>query len=258
VYVRLSQNGKVSPYMGLSARPGSGGNLIEVPWQTTPVTDVDLTQKVPGPVEGDEVVMSFEGPEYYGEIEWSTDSPSWDIVTFIAGQGPINYTAELTLTAKPGFTFIGANNFTHAVATRGIIQTDEGRPYTKNVTLLFKSTARVTDTSNIDRVVRPDQYLSRVSTLSSDQYSVSGDVLWYDTSHPHIALEDGAAWNPNQTYYYEFTLVVKDGYTFNGLTKNDFTIFVGSISSFNIGYGGTSVQMRCTLPPISQWGPGAY
>jgi hypothetical protein len=106
VYVRLSQNGKVSPYMGLSARPGSGGNLIEVPWQTTPVTDTNLTYKISPPRIGASVPTAMVGStQYNGTVTWSPDDS-----VFWAGS---TYTARVILTANSGYTFNGVGPFSH-------------------------------------------------------------------------------------------------------------------------------------------------
>ena len=94
-----------------------------------PVTDLDLTAKVPAPVRGGTPVTYFAAPQYTGTVAWSP-SPSGVF------DGGTPYTAAVTLTAASGYTFDGleSNAFIHsdaasvsldgAVVTIGFKKTD--------------------------------------------------------------------------------------------------------------------------------------
>jgi hypothetical protein len=72
-----------------------------------PVADLDLTFKVPAPVRDAAPVTYFAAPQYSGTVVWVPADG-----TFAADTA---YTATVTLTAVPGWTFEGvaANSFTH-------------------------------------------------------------------------------------------------------------------------------------------------
>jgi hypothetical protein len=83
-----------------------------------PVTDLDLTGKIPVPAAEDVPVWYFfppESPQYTGYVVWSTS----DLTASGLFQEDMIYTATVTLTAASGFTFndVGENAFIHARAT---------------------------------------------------------------------------------------------------------------------------------------------
>jgi hypothetical protein len=84
------------------------------------VTDLDLTLKVSAPATGDAPATYFAAPHYTGTVAWAP-SPPGDFAE------NTKYTATVTLTAAPGYTFAGmpekpeetevAGAFTHSKGT---------------------------------------------------------------------------------------------------------------------------------------------
>ncbi|MDR2629834.1 MAG: carbohydrate-binding domain-containing protein [Spirochaetaceae bacterium] len=98
---------------------------------STIVYDTILTRLLPKPVNGVTPVTAITGSQYSGTVAWTpADS------TFHLG---VNYTAVLTLTAAPGYTFtgIGPNVFSHGDAPGTVTNP----PGSGTVTIAF-STAR--------------------------------------------------------------------------------------------------------------------
>ncbi|MFP3090416.1 autotransporter adhesin family protein [Treponema sp. TIM-1] len=97
------------------------------------VYDTTLTDRVPRPVSRATPVMSFSTTQYRGTVVWrNTGSNAVLIGQF---QTNISYTAVISLTALPGYTFtgIGQNVFTHAHAS-GIVT---NAPNSSTVTINF-------------------------------------------------------------------------------------------------------------------------
>jgi hypothetical protein len=110
----------------ISNPAGSGIVTIEFPRTTAPqlktVTDLDLTGKIAAPVAGQPIPQetSVSGDQYTGTILWLTGQTSF--------AGGNSYIAEVTLTAKEGWTFdgVGANSFHHDKAQSVKNRVNEG------------------------------------------------------------------------------------------------------------------------------------
>jgi hypothetical protein len=99
------------------------------------VTASDLTSFFPAPVTEAAPVHSLTGTEYSGTVVWKTGDTGFTGTAFGASTA---YTAVVTLTANPGYTFtgVGADFFTHTNATSHTNDAGSGV-----VTLGFPATA---------------------------------------------------------------------------------------------------------------------
>jgi hypothetical protein len=101
------------------------------------VTVSDLSSFVPAPVKGAVPVTSFDDAvgQFSGQVAWKAGADSFSGATFAAST---SYTAVVTLTAKPGFTFTGVseNFFTHSNKTN----TDTNSADSGEVTFIFPAT----------------------------------------------------------------------------------------------------------------------
>jgi hypothetical protein len=103
------------------------GLIISFPaTENTLVTDLDLTGKVPQPVTGGIPVTSFPAAQYTGTVAWSATLGGSPLIgLFQAGTA---YTAQVTLTAAPGYTFAGnaASSLSSAPAANSAFKHDKG------------------------------------------------------------------------------------------------------------------------------------
>ena len=99
------------------------------------VDDLDLTLKVPAPVRGADPVTYFAAPQYTGKVAWSVTNGAAHSGAF---KGETVYTATVTLTAAPGWSFEGlaSNAFTHSDANTGTVSFADGEV----VTIVFPAT----------------------------------------------------------------------------------------------------------------------
>jgi hypothetical protein len=90
----------------------------------TPITDVDLTDYIPAPVEGMRPATAFD--EKFSAAQYTAGSVSWTPVhgTFVAD---MTYTARVTLTAQQGYTFTGMKSrFFHAEGDISVLSISSG------------------------------------------------------------------------------------------------------------------------------------
>jgi hypothetical protein len=94
-----------------SADNGNGTITVTVPFPATTavaavtVSDLDLTYRVPAPVNGGTPVAYVSAPQYTGSVAWKrTDNNAGLSGLFGANTA---YTATVTLTAVSGYTFAG-------------------------------------------------------------------------------------------------------------------------------------------------------
>lgn len=99
------------------------------------VTNLDLTGKLTGPVMGVSPMTSFDSDQYTATVTWS-DSPT----QFLSGTA---YTANLSLVAKAGYTFLGVgqDTFTYSGAS---VTNNEGTADRLEVRVEFPATAERT------------------------------------------------------------------------------------------------------------------
>jgi hypothetical protein len=102
------------------------------------VTLLDLSGKVGVPVTGQAVGdKTVTTDQYTGSIAWLAGNSDFNGANFAS---ETVYTAKVTLTASPGWTFAGAGNFTHTSVTP---TTEDGMGGTVIVTIVFAGTEAV-------------------------------------------------------------------------------------------------------------------
>jgi hypothetical protein len=105
-----------------TVEPGEAAEEVNIIFPRTgsfpaAVTDLDLTDKVPAPAKGATAGTRFAASQYTGDVAWDPAD-----TRFQTGR---SYTATVTLTAAPGWTFAGAGSFSHRRAGK-ITKTAEG------------------------------------------------------------------------------------------------------------------------------------
>jgi hypothetical protein len=228
VYVRISQNGKVSPYMGLSARPfGPGGSLIEVPWGFTPtVITEDLTAAITVPEAG-QTPAGFNNSavsQYTGTIEWSNALYDDGVVSQF-GYDQI-YKARVHLTRVNGsYTFTGVESlhdyidgtYLPVVRPWGYL-TPSSIEITLDIVFPPTSTGLATiDYTHLDPYIIPP-VVNGPKTLTIDNNQYSGTVAWSSVTNPGWA--PSASFVVGHTYRADVSLTAK---TVNSITGWTFT-----------------------------------
>jgi hypothetical protein len=148
-YIKLEKGGQTAP----ATLPGEivyiyAGQTSALPKQTfteghfsvtvKAVTLLDLSGKVTVPVTGQAVGSnSISTEQYSGTIEWLTGGNAFNGATFA---GETVYTAKVTLTTLPGWTFTGAGNFTYS---GGSATAGDGENGARTVTIVFAATDAV-------------------------------------------------------------------------------------------------------------------
>jgi hypothetical protein len=200
----------------------SGTVTIVFPATTTvkavPVTDLDLTGKIPAPVRGSTPVIYVSGSQYTGIVNWtsgaSLDTPLTDIF-----DGGTAYTATVTLIAASGYTFtgVGENAFRHNGKDGAVTPNPANPADSGTVTMVFPSTAAVTalKVSDLDlssKLPRPVPGATPKLYLSTPQYS--GVVNWFPAH---------GIFRADIAYTATITLTAASGYTFTGVGANAFS-----------------------------------
>jgi hypothetical protein len=218
------------------------------------VTDLALTYNVTTPVNGGTPVTSFAGPQYTGIVAWGGDPSGFS--------GGATYTATVTLTAKPGWTFDGvdAGAFTHAGAATISNPAGSGGSLVVNIT--FPPTGAVAAVTITDLVLtynvsQPVTAGSPVTSFTGPQYA--GRVDWYDAGGAsHTGLFHG-----NTVYKAVVTMAPGTGYdpgtnttflyTFTGVTLNSF----GHAKATLVRNAANSNVVEITFPKtaVSVYGP---
>jgi formylglycine-generating enzyme required for sulfatase activity len=156
------------------------------------------------PVTGATPVMSVDSNQFTGTVSWN---PA------VNGNFAVDtqYTATLTLTAKPGYTFagLGTNAFTVSGAT---IATNAAN--TGVVTAVFPATKILTVTKTEIVGIFPVTGEVPVRYIDDSQYS--GTVSW----NPPVV----GGYAPDTTYVATINLTPKNGYSFEGIPANTFRV----------------------------------
>jgi len=196
----------------------ANSGVVTVVFSTTAGTTkdpavIDLSA-VPGvivPVNGGTPVATItENDQYSGTVTWSPT------VTGIFAPNT-QYTATITLTAKPGFTLQGvaADSFTVVGASAnnsvnsGVVTAVFPETYTE-ITINIKDIAGVT--------VPVTGGTAGFSIIDTDQYT--GTVTWSPATLPTFPPAFASA----TLYTATITLIEKAGYTLQGVTANLFTV----------------------------------
>lgn len=171
------------------------------------VTDAAVIGVTP-PVSGEYPVEEIDNDQYSGTITWSPDLADGRFAP------NTTYTATITLTAKPGYTFTGvdANFFTVSGASSVSNSADTG-----GVTAKFPATGTATVWERtISGVTQPAAGEAPVSTVKEDT-NFTGTVSW----SPAVS---GGAFAANTVYTATITLKAKSGFTFTGVEENSFYV----------------------------------
>jgi len=181
---------------------------------------------VAAPATGENPVTSIpENDQYTGTVEWKTASGASLTGAFASAT---QYTATITLTPKTGYTSQGVtvDLFTVAGALSVKNSADSGV-----ITAVFPKTYTTIGMANITGVTAPINGVTPVTYINeTPQYT--GTVSW-KTADGNVHTSAFADYN---TYTAVITLTPKDGYTFQGVAVNFFTVAgASSINSANSG-----------------------
>jgi hypothetical protein len=212
------------------------------------VAGADLTDLIPLPATGSAIpTVIAEQLQFTGTVAWKDSYDGGD--TFLAGAGPLFnpnaiYRADLTLTAKPGYTFKGIreNSFTHQY---GAAANPAGTGSSLTVKIRFPKTPKVDDvlvsaTDLTSVVFMP--YRDGSPQTALDQAEYSGTVAWETESGE--ALEGNFA--PGTVYRALITLTPKEGYTLSGLSGESFAHTGARSISFNVTAGTVVILFGAT------------
>jgi hypothetical protein len=215
----------------------TGSIVTETPLPAVPVTDLDLTAKIPAPVTGGIPVSSTVGTQYAVSVAWTPFA-----TVFQNGQA---YAATVTLLARQGYTFAGVaqNVFTHSGATT--LTHPAGTDGTLVIAMAFLQTTAslmVTDLDLTAFIAKPVKGEMPKVNISSAQYA--GTVTW---SAPNGSYNGSAPFAKETAYTATVTLIAAPGWSFNGLTANSFVhADAQGISAADIAEG--SVTVVITFP----------
>jgi len=208
-------------------------------WTAKTAVAIDFTA-IPGvtpPVAGQApvttpIAATQTTDQYTGTISW-TGSPS----VFGANTA---YTATITLTAEPGYTFNGVAQdiFTVAGAPGANVTNPTGSGNTCVVTAVFPNTDRTITIAAIPGVAKPLTGASPVVAITpTDQYT--GTIEWDDDDDPFEA---------GKTYEATITLTAKPGYTLYGVPANFFTVANATSYANSINSGIVTAEFPETGP----------
>jgi len=161
------------------------------------------------PVTGGTPVTVIEHAQYTGTVTWEPDHSVFEPKT--------EYTATITLTAKPGFTLQGVEENFFKVEDAISVSYVAGSGI---VIVVFPSTAgteidpAVIDIAAIEGIILPVTGETPVTHITENtQYT--GTVSW-NPNHP--------VFQHNIEYIATITLTAKEGFTLQGVAENFFTV----------------------------------
>ncbi|MDR1250956.1 MAG: hypothetical protein LBK62_02200, partial [Treponema sp.] len=204
-------------HSGGTAANAANTGLVTISFPATtsvaaiPVSDLDLTYKVPAPVKDGTPAVYISDPQYTGTVTWAV-YPGGQALSGVFGAGTA-YTATVTLAAASGYTFtgVGANAFTHAHRSSITNAANTGV-----ITIVFPATTSVAATvvGDLDltgKVPAPVSGGTPVSYFSAPEYM--GTVAWAVTSGSSLYGLFAAS-----TYYTAtVTLTAASGFTLTGI-----------------------------------------
>ncbi|AEF85406.1 conserved hypothetical protein [Treponema primitia ZAS-2] len=216
----------------------------------TMVSAVDLTNLINAPIKNKVPVTTITTEaQYTGTITWQTEgSPALsNDAKFLPNTV---YTANVTLSAKPGYTFSGFA--AGAIIYSGIGIITPNLVNSGNVTISFQATTAVgvdipvndlNLTSLIKAPVAGVTPSTTVNTPDDPQYTVSS-VQWQ--------LADGTAFSDpfavSTVYKAVLTLDAEDDFTFTGVTAFTYT---GSTKVTSTENSGATIAVTITFPAIA-------
>ncbi|MDR0877997.1 MAG: hypothetical protein LBN21_08090, partial [Treponema sp.] len=189
-----------------------------------------ITAPVTGAVPS---AAEIDRTQYTGTIVWQKDGEISGVETFEAAAV---YKAVITLNAKTGFTFTGvdSNSFTFSGAA---VTNAAGTGTGALVTVTFPATAAMVNALGLaDILVLPLKDAVPVVTIDSAQYT--GAILWSPAADVFAA---------STAYTAVITLTAKPGFTFTGLTEDNFT-YPGAASVTITANTGSAATVAIIFP----------
>jgi hypothetical protein len=177
------------------------------------VSATNLTSLFLAPATGGTPATSFAATQYTGAIAWKIGAADFGGTEFAASTA---YTAVVTLTAKPNYTFAGiaANAFTHGDKTGA--NEEDGNV----VTIVFDATAAlpvVSETNLTALFTAPATDGIPDASFTATQYN--GSIAWKVEAAPF----EGSTFAASTAYTAVVTLTANSNYTFAGIAANAFT-----------------------------------
>jgi hypothetical protein len=232
----------------VSNNEGSGGTLavtikflatITSP-QTQTVTDLDLTNKVPSPVTGGgggTPVTYFSTRQNTGNIAWTKTGGGAHSGLFQAGTP---YTATVTLSAAPGWTFNGVT-FTHTGGGTDVYVTQGSEAAVRAVNIVFA--VPVTDLDLTPYLAFPVPSAVPASFLTGNPAQYTGTVTWNPT-HSAFTVETEYIATVN------LTANVVAGWTFKGFPVSTASFTRAKATSVTHAAGATGgMTVTVVFPP---------
>jgi hypothetical protein len=216
----------------------------------TVISEVNLTPYIPNPTSGGMPVVSLSGTQYTGTVIWMDRGTQTVLVgPFQAGAA---YTAEVTLTPAPGYTFTGAGTFIHTGADTVTKEAGSGTIRIDFLAAASPGGPRVVyDTNLTHRVPKPAYGLTPVTSFPGDQYT--GSVVWKNTA-THAVLT--GSFQHSTAYTAVVTLRARSGFTFTGIGENVFAHdYAGSVSN---PAGGSTITINFPPDPVQSHRPSKF
>jgi len=228
--------------------------VIQIRFPPTPgLNDVGINSTNLGlmirlPNKGETPAASYSFPQFTADAEWypeggaklDLDDPDVEFLPLTT------YRAELSLTARPGFTLIGAtrDTFIHPGAKEITYN-----PMTFKLTLLFNPTAApgaddpVSRYNLSDLLTTPVHYQMPMENFTGTQYS--GEVNWFYNDDPGVFLDEAFTFHRPVTAV--VTLDTENGFTLTGVPANAFhhadavsTIYVPGSGIVTVSFPGAA------------------
>jgi hypothetical protein len=208
------------------------------------VNALDLSALVTAPATGAAPnTTAINVTQYTGSISWLKNDNSAHSGNFA---GAAVYKAQVSLTAKTGYTFTGvtANSFTYTGAS---VENDAGSGATLTVTITLPATAPavVSDTDLALLVLAPRAGNSSTSSfpwlLPVTQYT--GSIAWQTSD----GTTHSGVFAASTVYKAVVSLTAQTGYTFTGLGTNAFT-HTGAATVSNAAGSGATLTVTITFP----------
>jgi hypothetical protein len=257
VYVQLTQSsrGIKSEPLVLSARY-VGNALINWTWgieELNPVTNLDLSLRLPWPIPGTTARTTISGEgQYSGTVTWDPHD-----AVFATG---VEYTATVALTANTDYFFEDPSGFFHNIAgtTVDVVTTN---PTSTSVTL--EVDFPVTTSATYDAYIPLADYIATpVEEESPSPPSHGWDIDWNNYTLACTDLywetreDDGGSYNwwnnspfedvDSTRYYVHFTLQTQNNYypLFHYLGQGDFYHPDAAVEIVSRSYDGYEIELR--------------
>ena len=211
------------------------------------IEGIDLTSLIPLPVVGETRPTTLDHEKFSGTFAWQNKNSSDQYVNSTGNMFfAFIYKAELTLTAKDGYTFKGTteNSFTHTTASSCL--NPEGNSATLTVTIVFPKAASNTDATVSETDLTsafPAPYRSGVPATEFENAQYHAGITWETAA--------GQAFNDNTfgagtAYRALVKITVYDGFKIGGLTANSFSYTGATSVAFNVSTLTVSILFPAT------------